>query len=138
MYNTFDGRTRTQIEWRYIVLILHMNARRQHDVEPSKLRKFSLHASRFRNPRCSHVSKEKRVIEALVSITAVRGTSLAKHRKCVIMTLGSIDLAIVVGWVSPCCYSFPCALGRSVSSEAMWPLNSRCQVVSRASRVRGA
>ena len=51
----------------------------QRDVEPSKPGKLSLHASRFGEPKCSHVSKEKRVTDAPVSITTVKGTTLAKH-----------------------------------------------------------
>ena len=145
MHNTFSGRTRTRIEWLLnCVLILHTEAPGQHDVEPSKPRKLSLHASRSRKPRCSHVSKEKRVSDAPVSITAVRGMSLAKHGRCVVRALGSIDLAMAVGWVSPCLFSFACALRRSVSSRAIRPSDalslastSRCRVVSRASRGRG-
>ena len=89
----------------------------QHDVEPSKPRKWSVHASRFGEPKCSHVSKERRVSDALVSVTAIRGTPLAKHGRCVITTLGSIDLAITIGWVSLCLFNFACALQRSVSSR---------------------
>ena len=142
---TRGGKTRTRIEWSlYYVLILHTKAPRQHDVETSRPRKLSLHASRFGKPRCSHVSKEKRVSDAPMSITIVRGTQSTKHGRCVVRALGSIDLAMAAGWASPCLFSFACALRRSVSSRAIRPSDalslastSRCRAVSRASRVRG-
>ena len=79
-----------------------MKTLRQHDVEPSKARKLSMHSSRSENPSCSHISKDKRVSEAAVSSIAVRGTSLMEHGKWVVNALGSVDLAIAMGLVSLC------------------------------------
>ena len=90
LYNTLSGRTQLELNGRYFVSWLCTRrfwGKLQHDVEPLKPMKLSWYISRFGNPRCSHVWKEKRVIEAPVSITAFRGTSLVKRGKCVVTTL---------------------------------------------------